>query len=192
MRNFVRFSVWLLFLLNACDARSPDKAVEFTLIPATETAVQAMDTTPAADAYAGCGYAWASEPLVELSRDFEKALIEEVQPQANGYAEAYGENCVNNQGEVIRFLAMETDFYISLQVEDLGDKQAMGEMVEQVLILLSAFPVEETPGPQPGYVGITFETPDDNLRMWFRQVDAETAWENGLRGEELFNVLQTK
>jgi hypothetical protein len=41
-------------------------------------------------------------------------------------------------------------------------------------------------------VGITFEAPADELRLWFTRRDAEAALENGLRGEELFNALQAK
>jgi hypothetical protein len=113
-------------------------------------------------------------------------------PQASGSAEAYGENCINEMGEVVRFLAMETDYYVTLAVDDLEDKQALGEAIAKILQVLAGFPVGETPGPQPGYVGITFETSTEELRLWFTRRDAEAALENGLRGEELFNALQDK
>jgi hypothetical protein len=58
--------------------------------------------------------------------------------------------------------------------------------------VVSEFPVEETPGSQSGYVGITFEAPGDELRLWFTQLEAQAAIDSGLRGEELFNILQTK
>jgi len=66
------------------------------------------------------------------------------------------------------------------------------ELIEQVLSTVAEFPPEETPDPQPGYVGITFEAPGDELRLWFTQTDAKTAIENGLQGKELFNALQTR
>jgi hypothetical protein len=93
---------------------------------------------------------------------------------------------------VVRFLTKETDFYVTLQFEDLEDKQALGGLIEQVLDVVDKFPVEETPGPQPGYVGITFKAPEAELRLWFTQIDAKAALENGSRGEELFDVLQAK
>ena len=110
--------------------------------------------------------------------------------QAEGYAQAYGENCMTNEGDVVRFLPMETDFYITLQVEKLEDEQALGESIEQVMEVLSGFPTDATPGPQPGYVGITFEAPEDSLRMWVMRINIEIALDNGLRGKELFKALQ--
>jgi len=140
---------------------------------------------------APCAFVWANDSLPELSEAFDKAL-KEIQTQAEGYAKAYGENCVTEQGEVVRFLAMETDFYITLKVESLENKQALGELSEQVMAVLAEFPTDETPGPQPGYIGITFEAPGDSLRIWFTRTNAKIALENGLQGEELFNALLAK
>jgi hypothetical protein len=129
--------------------------------------------------------------LPDLSEEFD-ATLKETLPDASGYAEAYGENCIDTKGEVVRFLAMETDYYATLKVESLEDKQALGGLVEQVMSVVAQFPVADTPGPQPGYVGITFESPTDELRLWFTRRDAEAALDKGLRGEELFNALQAK
>lgn len=180
MRNFWKASILLLFLLNACNLPVPDVASS-----------RGTETPTSDDSYPDCGFVWAREPLEDLSQKFNEAL-KEVQPQANGYAEAYGENCINSQGELVRFLAMETDFYISLKVEDLNDKRTNGRLVEQVLDVVSEFPVAETPGPQPGYVGVTFESGGEEIRLWFTQLQAQTAIESGLQGEELFDALQAK
>ena len=142
-------------------------------------------------AYTECSYVWAREPLPDLSEEFRAALTA-VQPRADGHAEAYGENCLNDKGEVVRFSAMETDFYVVLKVNDLEDKAMLGDMIKQVLSVVANFPKENTPGPQSGFVGITFESSAAQLRLWFTQVDAQAALDNGLRGEELFNALQTK
>ena len=138
-----------------------------------------------------CAFMWANDPLPELSADFNQAL-QTALPDAEGYAEAYGENCVTEEGEVVRFLAMETDYHVTLKVVDLEDKQALGELVERVMFVLMEFPTEETPGPQPGYIGITFETPDDSVRLWIMRTEIETALKNGMSGIELFNVLIAK
>jgi len=182
--------ILIIVLLSACNFPRPGQPNPgLTVEP---DAGLSTDTASPQDFTATeCGFVWARESLPDLSKDFKKAL-KDVQPQANGYAEAYGENCIDSQGNVVRFLAMETDFYVMLKVEDLEDKQALGEWIEQVLAVVTKFPVENTPGPQPGYVGITFEAPGDELRLWFTQMDAEAALENGLQGEELFNVLQVK
>jgi hypothetical protein len=188
---FIKSSSILLFLLlNACNFPTQEPpSPTFTVDPETAPAIETE--TPQTLNYSECGFVWARKPLPDLSKDFKNAL-KEIQPQADGHAEAYGENCINHDGEVVRFLAMETDFYITLQVKDLEDKQALGELVEQVLDVVGKFPPEETPGPQPGYVGITFEAPGDELRLWFTIVTAKTALESGLEGEDLFVKLQEK
>jgi len=134
---------------------------------------------------------WANKPLPELSNELDQAL-KDVPLNAEGYAQAYGENCVTSDGTVAQFLAMETDFYITLQVDDLEDEQVLGKIVEQAMVVLAEFPTDETPGPQSGYVGITFESPDDSLRLWIKRTEIETALSNGLQGAELFKALQAQ
>lgn len=179
MRSLLKFSFLLLLLLSACN------------LPAPGTPAPGQPTDATEEDYTECGFVWAREPLEELSKEFDAAL-KAVEPGASGRAEAYGENCLNNQGEVVRFLAMETDFYATLQVEQLQDRQVLGGLLEQVLSVVAQFPVEETPGPQPGYVSVTFEAPTDALHLSFPQREAEAALENGLRGAALFDALQAK
>jgi hypothetical protein len=178
MRTFLYKSIITLFLLSACNLLMPGQ-----LIPFRETS-QDFSTTE-------CAFMWANEALPELSEDFNQAL-QNTLADAEGYAQAYGENCVTNDGEVIRFLAMETDFYITLKVESIDEKQLLGELVEQAMVVLAEFPTEETPGPQPGYIGIIFETPGDSLRLWVMVIEVESALEDGLQGEELFDTLSEK
>ena len=178
-------------MLSACNFPKTGAPAPALTKVSDKTSALVTDTPSEDYSYAECGFAWAREPSPDLSQDFKEAL-KDVQPQADGSVEAYGENCINNQGEVVRFLAMETDFHVTLKVSDLEDKQSLGELIEQVLAVVAKFPTEDTPGPQPGYVGITFEAPADELHLWFAQTDGETTIENGLRGEELFNTLQAK
>lgn len=181
----------IVCLLTACNLpRTGTPAPALTVIPDEAPVSQTVEPTQDYESV-DCAYMWANGPLPELSDDFDKAL-KEAQPQASGYAEAYGENCIDGEGKIVRFLTMETDFHIALKVNDLEDKQALGKLIEQVLAVVAKFPLEDTPGPQPGYVGITFEAPTDELRLWFTQIDGESAIENGLQGEELFNTLQAK
>jgi hypothetical protein len=114
MRTFSKISLLLLFLLSACNLPetgqpAPDPTVPSDAQPAlvTETPTQEITSTE-------CAFVWAREPLPDLSGEFDAALKEAL-PEASGYAEAYGENCINAQGEVVRFLAMETDYYVTLQ-----------------------------------------------------------------------------
>jgi hypothetical protein len=191
MRNLFRLSILIMSLISACNPSNPGQpAPDITIVPDL-TPAPITDTPPPEIASTECAFVWAREPLPDLSKEFDAALKGAL-PGASGYAETYGENCLNNQGEVARFLAMETDFYVVLEVETLEDKQTLGELIEQVLNVLARFPVEGTPGPQPGYIGITFQSRGDELRLWFPRRDAEAALENGLRGEKLFNALQVK
>jgi len=191
MNTLFKISLLLLFLLSACNFPGPGQSAPgLTVVPDTEP-IPVTETPPQDNTSTECGFVWARQPLADLSKEFDAAL-KEVLPEASGYAEAYGENCINSQGEVVRFTAMETDFYVTLEVESLEDKQALGELVEQVLSVLEQFPVEDTPGPQPGYMGITFQAPRDELRLWFTQLEAQAAIDNGLRGEELYLALQVK
>lgn len=188
MATFFRSALIYLFLLCACNLPEQGQPTHIASEPpadaATDTPLPELGDT-------GCGFVWAHEPLPDLSREFDTAL-KEVLPQASGSADAYGENCLNNQGEVVRFLAMETDYYMTLKVDSLENKQELGLMLEQMLSVLSQFPVGETPGPQPGYVGITFQTTTDELRLWVSRREAEAALGSGLRGEELYLALQEK
>lgn len=191
MRTIIKISILLIFLLSACNFPKPEQPTPgSTVAPEAESARETE--TPSQDhPYTECAFAWAREPLADLSKEFDEAL-KEVHPQVSGRAEAYGENCLNDQGEVARFLAMETDFYVTLQVKDLEDKQALGELIEQVLTVVARFPPEDTPGPQPGYVRITFVSRGDELRLWFTQVEAKAVLGQGLQGEELYYALQAK
>jgi hypothetical protein len=181
----------IIFLLSACNfPRTGVPAPALTVVPDEAPAPQTVGPTQDYESVE-CAYMWANGPLPELSDDFDKAL-KDAQPQASGYAEAYGENCIDSEGKIVRFLTMETDFHVTLKVNYLEDKQALGELIEQVLAVVAKFPPKDTPGLQPGYVGITFEAPTDELRLWFTQKDGEAAIENGLHGEELLNTLQAK
>lgn len=196
--SLIKVILATIFFSCACSIfQTGQSTLEPAPVPASETAPsdgslpfgapQGSDPSGSEDCY----FNWARQALPDLSKEFTKA-IKDVQPQAKGSAEAYGENCINNQGEVVRFLPMETDFYITFKVKDLEDKQVMGELIEQSLYVLTQFPPERTPGPQNGYLSITFESKGDNLNLWFQIADANAALEEGLLGEELFNALQSK
>lgn len=176
--------VLIIVLFSACNFPRP-----IQLAPNTATDNEMIEPTEEY-IYSECAFMWANDQLPELSEKFNQALQDTL--DAKGYAQAYGENCVSNEGEVVRFLAMETGFYITLQVDNLEDKQILGKRVEKIMQVLGKFPTDEIPGLQPGYVGITFETAGNNLKLWVMRTEIETALESGLRGTELFEALQIK
>lgn len=177
--------VSVIVLLSACNLpRSGQPIQDEPQVIKTVEPTQGYETGE-------CAFMWANGPLPDLSKEFDQNLKESL-PNAEGYAEAYGENCITETGEIARFLAMETDYHVTLTVDDLDDKQTLGSLIEEIMGVLSEFPPENTPGPQPGYIGIIFEAPDDSIRLWFMRTDVEIALENGLQGEDLFNALQNK
>jgi len=184
-------SILTIFLLSSCGLSSNGQSTfELTDTPNVAPATITVEPTQN-DQAVDCAFMWAKKPLPDLSESFDQALKEAL-PNTGGYAEAYGENCVTETGEIARFLAMETDFHITLSVEDLDDHQTLGKLIEDVMTVLAAFSTEDTPGPRPGYVGLTFETSNDSLRLWVMRTDIEAALEKGLQGEELFTTLQNK
>jgi hypothetical protein len=104
-------------------------------------------------------------------------------------AEAFGENCINASGEVDHFAAMETDFRVRVEVQDLTDTAALGNLLERILVVLDTFPPGSTPGPQPGYIGVRFVHETEEINLWFTVPSGESARALGLHGAELFNEM---
>ncbi len=98
---------------------------------------------------------WATQSLPELSEQLLAGLNEAGLPVLAARAEAYGENCLYSDGALACFAAMQTDYRITLTVETLTDAKTLGSLLEQTLEVIDGFPVRETPGPNPGYIGIT-------------------------------------
>jgi hypothetical protein len=174
-----------LILLAACNL--PGR------LPATGAPLPPTDTPTATVSYRECGWQWATQPLPELSLQVEQALQAAGLPLAAAVAEAYGENCIDSRtNQVAYFAAMETDFRITLDADDLGDEAALGDLLEKTLVVLDGFPPGATPGPQPGYVGITFQAGGEELRLWFTVTDGESARALGLHGSALLIELQNR
>ncbi len=139
-----------------------------------------------------CAYVWARQALPELSAQVQQAFDEAGMSGVTAHAGAYGENCVDAQGNVVYFATLETDFYVTLKVADLTDTENLGNILEDVLIVLDGYPPDETPGPQPGYIAIAFQAGEDLLNLWFSVTAGEDARKHGLRGSALFDALYRK
>jgi hypothetical protein len=191
-KRFLPFLLVLcLITIFACNLPRPD------IDPATptNTATPLLPTlTPTATEvpYEQCAWNWATKSLPELSAQVQSAMEAAGLTGVTAVAEAYGENCITASGEVARFAAMETDFRITIQVDALDNREALGTLLEKILVTLDGFPTETTPGPNPGYVGVTFQSGDDSLRLWFPIIEGESARALGLRGAALLDKLQIK
>lgn len=160
-----------------------------TPTPTTAPPTATLPTTAVAG-YSDCWWNWARQPLPDLSRRVQDALDATGIAGASVYVEAYGENCYDGESNAVQyFAAMETDFYVTLPVEDLEDIAALGELVEGVLAVLDGFPPQSTPGPQPGRVSITLVAGETEGHLSFGFAEVAKARKRGLSGATLLQAL---
>ena len=148
-----------------------------------------LTATPTTDQSGQCAYVEARKALPELSKTFLESLKSAALPVEQARAEAYGENCVVADNTVLRFAAMETDFYVTLDVSNLADESAMGRQLGQVLDIIDGMPRAET-GPNPGYVGVTFKAAGQDDKLWFTRKQAGELRAQGLKDAGLYRALK--
>lgn len=181
------FSILLIFLMAGCGPVSnPSK----NQAPGVKT-----NTPPTAPAQSTptevfCGFVEGRMSLDDISNELVGKLKNAGLPIETANAQAYGENCIAEDGSFVRFSAKETDFYVTLNVKDLTDEVALGELVAKTLDVIDLFPIEKTPGPKPGYVGITFKAGTDILNLWFTQTKAQELRNQKMHGAELYQGLK--
>ena len=156
--------------------------------PSTTEAPPALPTTAAPPESQNCGYQWAYQDLPELSSSFQ-ASIQALQPEAEAYAYAFGENCILPDGSVARFIPMETDFNITLQVTDVADEAALGEWMVRIMEVVQNIPQEQIVGPRPGRVSIIFQSNASQSAINF-YIDQYQALPAGLSNAEIYRALQ--
>ena len=143
-----------------------------------------------AEPYMGCAWQWAYQDQPDLQAALEAALTNAGIAYDSVSVYAYGENCLDGQGNIQYYAAMETDFDLTLLVEDLGDRAALADRLAEVLALLvKEFPVGETPGPQPGYFSLTFLAGTDTLAVYVQQDTAVELVRQGVTGEALLEAV---
>jgi heat shock protein HslJ len=139
--------------------------------------------------------AWASHRLEGLTEQLQGALDAAGLVGVEGYAEAFGENWYEYDQEtgqaptVCNFSIMETDFYVTLPVENLADTEALGAQVGTVLGVLDTFPPEETPGSQAGIVDIVLASGGEERHLHFSIAEAAEARAAGLEGDAMMQAL---
>ena len=147
--------------------------------------------TPAASG--NCSFNWATQPLPDLTEKVQASIKAAGLRDVSVVAEAYGENCYDsNTNQPVSFAALETDFHISIKVDDLKDKTSLGNLLDKVLVIMDAFPVGKTPGPQPGLINVSFQSGSNELNLSFPVTLGKTAREKGLQGAELLETLSSK
>ncbi len=151
-------------------------------------AAQALLSTPQ---YQECRWNWASEDQPDLTARLAALLDAAGIDHTSVRVYAYGENCFDAQGNVAYFAAMETDFAITLPVADVGDREAVGTLAAAVLAIIPReFPVETTPGPQPGRVELRFEAGSEAVfTLIVREEVFEPLIQQGVSGAALLDAL---
>jgi hypothetical protein len=140
--------------------------------------------------YMECSWQWAYQDQPDLQAALETALTDAGIAYDSVSVYAYGENCVDAQGEVQQYAAMETDFDLALLIEDLDDRAALADRLAEVLTLLvNEFPVSATPGPQPGYFSLMFLAGTDTLTVYVQQNTAVELVRQSVTGEALLEAL---
>jgi hypothetical protein len=135
-----------------------------------------------------CGYQWANQDLPELSGRFQKSILA-LQPEAQANAYAFGENCMLADGTIGGFSAMETDFNVTLQVNDLTDESELGEWIVKVMQVIENIPEDQIVGPQPGRVSMVFQSNGDQQILNF-YVNQYQALPSGLSNSEIYQALK--
>ncbi|TLN08757.1 hypothetical protein FDZ74_12075 [bacterium] len=162
-------------------------AAEVTQEPAT---VEAHDATPLPEPTQPCGYQWAHQDLPEVSAQFQQAFDAAGLTDVTVRADAFGENCLNSDGSVQRFLTRQTDLYIQIQSADLS-AETLGGWLEQILAIIGQIPAENLPGPMSASASLGFEftSGEATKNLWLERPQAFAALEDGKRGVELYQAL---
>lgn len=180
---------WTL-ILCACSTSLPPTDTTPPVLPtsiATESPTPTITIT--ASSYGGCGYQWAYKDLPDLSSKFLRT-IQQLQPLAQAKAFAFGENCVYADGHA-DFIAMETDFNITLQVTNATDTNECGEWIMKVMQIILDIPKEEIVGPRPGRVSMSLQAGSEQKNFNF-YIDRYQALSTDLSNTEICTALQTQ
>ncbi|MEW5828669.1 MAG: hypothetical protein AB1846_07240 [Chloroflexota bacterium] len=189
--RFLLFPLLIASLLAGCNLPLATSTAPVTIAPVTT--VPPTGTPTATPDYRACGFQWASQSLLDLSAQLTEAFTQAGLEVASARAEAYGENCMDEYGQVVYFAAMETDFRITIEVASLDDEAELARLLDASLAVLDGFPPDETPGPQPGYIGIAFEEASgESLNLWFQASRADALRRQGLGGVELLQALKNQ
>ena len=158
------------------------------------TVLQSIPDTRTAPATSqNCIFAWATQPLPDLTAKVQAAINAAGLTGVSASAEAYGENCNDSQtNKLNRFSTLETDFFITVKVANLTDTDNMGNLLDKILVVLDTFPAGKIPGPQPGSIAVSFRVGSEELNLMFTVPAGKTARSLGLHGAALLEELQKK
>jgi hypothetical protein len=185
--------IGLILILTSCNfpaqGRDAERDLTVTPIPEHEAAAGNAPLTPPPGTQE-CAWKWNSQSLPELTVELQAALTAEGLNNSIGVASAFGEDCIDSKtGTVSYFAVKQTEFKITLPVEDLSDLDALGAYLEQALTVLELFPPDDTPGPMAGRVTIIFDAEGEQETFSFTQDEGTIALRDGFSGTVLLEAL---
>jgi len=138
-----------------------------------------------------CGYQWAYNALPNLTAQFDQA-VKNLIPNSNSHATAFGENCIDNDGQIVNFLTMETDFYVVVSLESTDDYETLGNWIAGVMQVVDDLPDDQIPGPKAGFVLFQFEKSTSESFGVQVPIQQYNEVAQGKTGKELFDLFYTK
>lgn len=180
---------WFALALAACTQALPPTAEKPPVHVVSQTNTVLPSETQPKPTDAPCAYVWAEKDLLEINHSLAEAYRKAGLADVAVRAAAFGENCVAEDGQIVRFAARETDFYFTIPVGDTGDIQALGEWVEKVVPVLASFPIKNLPGTASGLISIRFTSPGGEKNIRIPRDQAEDLLRQGIRGVKLYEAL---
>jgi len=181
----------LLFALAACVPAGG--RLDGTAAPILEVATPSPSAEPPVEATftsQPCGYQWAYQSLPEVDVLYRQALDSAGMNTVTVRAEAFGENCVNADGSVQRFIPMQTDLYLKADLADLSP-ESIGNQVELIFTALQQIPTETLPGPGSAAAFLSFEftAGQESIRFRVQRLQVTAALQAGNHDADLYTAL---
>jgi hypothetical protein len=168
---------------------SPSKLIATVSTPHIEQGPDGANTVVPSQPE-GCGYQWAYQDMPEVSAQFA-ASLQALQPEAQGEVFAFGENCLQGNNRIIRFIPMETDFNVKLRVSAITDKAKLGSWIVKVMQIIDAIPPDQILGPRPGRVSMEFQSDGQQEALSF-YIDQFHGLSPGLSNTEIYEALKAQ
>jgi len=169
------------------------KAPEFGQLAQTVTAMAAT-TLPSPTASptstihnSNCAFNWAHQDLPDIAQAV-RPIFDQISSAKLTLlrVDAYGENCNLADGSVSYFAAMTTDFYLSAEVTDLNDADAIGQIITTSYNVLTTLNIKLP--AQLGYLDILLTTGSQQKHFRTMLTTLKPAIAAGKQGKELLEA----
>jgi len=133
-----------------------------------------------------CAYQWAQHDAPELNQIFGE-MAKNFAPQVETRVSLYGEDCVYADGRST-FSALETDFYLRIETEDLTNEEALGDWLAQGMEAALKIPREKIEGSY-GFVEFWFAQNENEHVIVRVSIQKYLDEGRGKKGAELYRLF---